>query len=138
MSYTFQGIMEEREASPVAAQLSVQSEVEPDARQLSLLDLDGDHRSLLVRAIMKILATEIAETTYAQIIDGLPIADVVDDCQDPPYGEHPIYQAHPELCPGILDKAREFRAEFRPEALTFNARVGRDMTPTNPGRTRHH
>ncbi len=115
--------MDEPVASPVVAEPSAAREVEPDARQLSLVDLDEDHRNLLVRAILRILETEIAETTYAQIIDGLPIADVVDDTRYPPHGPHPVYDAHPKLCPGMLDKAREFRAEFRPEVLAFNAQV---------------
>jgi hypothetical protein len=101
-----------------------ESDVEP--RQLSLADLDGEHRQLLIRAITRILSTELAETTYAQIIDGLPIADVAYDSHDPPHDDHPLIEAHKELCPGMLDKTREFRDGFRPEILTFDSQVSKD------------
>ena len=110
---------------PVAKQSAEDME---ESRQLSIADLDGKHRELLVRAITRILLTEIAETTYAQIIDGLPTGDVAYDARKEPYnslegGVHPIDHAHNELCPGMLDKTREFRDGFRPEILRFNAEV---------------
>ena len=37
------------------------------------------HRKVLDRAIRNVLSTELAKFTYAQIIDGLPIADVAFD-----------------------------------------------------------
>ncbi|KAK4106821.1 hypothetical protein N658DRAFT_563552 [Parathielavia hyrcaniae] len=91
-------------------------------QQLSIGDLDGEHRQLLVRAISSILSTELAETTYAQIIDGLPIADVAYDSHNPPYGAHPVDEAHGELCPGMIDKARGFCREFN-RTLTFNSQT---------------
>lgn len=93
--------------------------------QLSFTDLDGEHRQLLERAISRILFTELAEVTYAQIIDGLPIADVAYDSRGPPHGGHPIDGGHEELCPGMLDKARQFRADFQPDVLVFNSKVRR-------------
>ncbi|KAK3313960.1 hypothetical protein B0H66DRAFT_567468 [Apodospora peruviana] len=103
---------------------------EPDYRELALkakqsrqsLDtLDDAHRVPLTRAISNVLTTEIAETTYAQIIDGLPLASVADDT---PGGilspAHPINR-HKTLCPGALDKTRLFRAEFDPGSLRFDA-----------------
>jgi hypothetical protein len=94
-----------------------------ESRQLSISDLDGEHRQLLVRAITRVLSTSLAEMTYVQIIDGLQIGDVAYDSREEPYGAHPIDDAHEELCPGMLDKAREFRAEFQPEILTFKSQV---------------
>ena len=37
------------------------------------------HREVLMRALTNVLSTELALFTYAQIIDGLPIADVAWD-----------------------------------------------------------
>jgi len=93
-------------------------------QQLSLDDLDGDHHHLLVCAIMRVLSTELAEVTYAQIIDGLPTGDVAYEAYGTPYAGHPIDQAHNELCPGMLDKARQFRDDLRPEMLVFDSQVG--------------
>ena len=92
-------------------------------RQLSIADLDGEHHQLLVRAITRILSTELAEVTYAQIIDGLPTGDVAYEAIVPPRDGHPIDQGHNQLCPGMLDKAREFRDGFQPEILTFDSQV---------------
>ncbi len=103
------------------------------ARQVSLDELDGEHRRLLVRAITRVLCTEPAELTYAQIIDGLPIGDVAFDVTTRPYAGHPINDAHEELCPGMLDKAREFRDGFSPDILTFDEPVS-----LKPARGRPH
>ncbi|KAJ4417539.1 hypothetical protein N0V82_006098 [Gnomoniopsis sp. IMI 355080] len=39
--------------------------------------LDSDHHEIFVRALRHVLSTELAETTMAQLIDGLPLAEVV-------------------------------------------------------------
>ncbi|KAL6361371.1 hypothetical protein LRP88_04839 [Fusarium phalaenopsidis] len=88
-------------------------------RSLSIDILDGDHYDLFTRAITRILSTEIAELTYAQVIDGLPLTQVIYESRGGklPKG-HPLHSAHQELCPGMLDKTRQFREEFEPEILT--------------------
>ncbi len=95
----------------------------PDPPPLSLADLDGDHRRLLDRAISRILSTEIAEITYAQIIDGLPTGRVVRDHRSQPHTKHPIWHAYWELWPGMLEKARAFSHDLRPETLRFSSKV---------------
>ncbi|KAG7290258.1 hypothetical protein NEMBOFW57_000257 [Staphylotrichum longicolle] len=103
--------------------------------QLSITDLgDSEHFQLLVRAINRTLSTEVAEITYAQIIDGLPIADVAWDSRSQPHNGHPILDnTHEELCPGMLDKARGFRREFRPEILSFDAQLLHGYRACAPG-----
>lgn len=93
-------------------------------RQLALDALDGAHRELLTRGILRVLATDIAEETYAQIIDGLPLLDVLCDSEGGLlHRDHPIHDVHDELCPGMLEKTREFRDNFTPETLRFDSRV---------------
>lgn len=46
-----------------------------DAAQVDHV-LDGLHQIAFEQAIRNVLETEIAETTFAQIIDGLPLKDV--------------------------------------------------------------
>ncbi|KFA72690.1 hypothetical protein S40288_03393 [Stachybotrys chartarum IBT 40288] len=93
------------------------------ATQLPFDFLDDAHRKILERAITRVLSTEIAEATYAQIVDGLPLSTVASESSHGvPYHGHPIWRAHQELCPGVLEKTREFGRGFRPEtALTFDA-----------------
>jgi hypothetical protein len=77
----------------------------------------------LIRAIDNVLATDEAILTYAQIIDGLPTADVSYDRRVTGiHGNHPIDE-HEELCPGALDKARELCPQWDPAMLAFSPRV---------------
>jgi hypothetical protein len=87
--------------------------------------LHGIHREILQRAIYRVISTETAKTTYAQILDGLPIRAVAHDASGRrPYGDHPINWAHEELCPGIMDKMHEFGNSFSPDrTLKFDATV---------------
>jgi hypothetical protein len=116
---------EQSPAPPLAEQPAETAAAESEPRYLSIADLDGEHREILGRAITRILSTELAEITYAQIIDGLPIADVAFDRRAHFCAGHPMDNFHEELCPGMLDRVREFRDGFRPEILTFNSLVSR-------------
>ncbi|RSL58342.1 hypothetical protein CEP53_006170 [Fusarium sp. AF-6] len=115
--------LEDSQCSPAEA---VPTELTEDARfkQPSINSLDGDHVELFTRGITRVLSTEISEITYAQIIDGLPLSDVVKDTESggPPDG-HPINDSHQELCPGVLEKIREFRKDFDPQILEFDSRL---------------
>jgi hypothetical protein len=94
-------------------------------RQESMDVLDGPHHQIFSRAIARILHTEEAEVTYAQIVDGLPLYDIAIDRKASGLRRgHPITQ-HKELCPGVLDKTRLFRENFDPDTLKFDARVSR-------------
>ncbi|QGI86720.1 hypothetical protein CEK25_013449 [Fusarium fujikuroi] len=74
--------------------------------------LDGYHYDSLSVALRNVLDTDIALTTFAQIIDGLPTADVVWDRYSATYEpSHPIIN-HKTLCEGAFEKAKTFRAQF--------------------------
>lgn len=92
-------------------------------RKASIDILDEPHRDAVASAISRVLSTEIAETTYAQIVDGLPLLEVVNDV----YGDiicpdHPIHQ-HTQLKDGVIDTVRLFRDEFDPNILQFDVPV---------------
>lgn len=85
--------------------------------------LDDDHRNILDRAIGNILSTEVAELTYAQILDGLPtersLWDTFDYVQD-----HLVKNiGHNEICPGFVEKARNLRTKFELNRLDFALKV---------------
>lgn len=91
--------------------------------QISLAELDVEHHEALSRAILSVLGTDIAEFTYAQILDGLPTPDVFRDRYvGPLHIDHPLWQ-HTELCPGVLERVKEYRAEFNPQNLRFDSKV---------------
>ncbi|CCT68013.1 uncharacterized protein FFUJ_06767 [Fusarium fujikuroi IMI 58289] len=79
------------------------------------------HRHVLDGAIKNALATELAQFTYAQIMDGLPTGDVCFERRFPHvFGEHPIDSCHDELCPGAFDKAQEYYQQWNSAILTFD------------------
>lgn len=94
------------------------------------------HRCVLDHAIRKVLSTELAQFTYAQIIDGLPTGDVSWDRRySGVFGEHPIDTEHEKLCPGAMDKARAYYEQWNSDILMFNpkARLPAPLGPeTNP------
>jgi hypothetical protein len=54
-------------------------DLEARFQKLTIESLEGQHRDMLERALSNVLATEIAESTLGQIVDGLPIHDVLYD-----------------------------------------------------------
>lgn len=81
------------------------------------------HNRVFVRALNNVLATDLALFTFAQIVDGLPIADVGWDRRlHMLQGDHPLDE-HEELCPGALEKARELQKNWEPSMLKFNPQV---------------
>lgn len=88
------------------------------------IGLGGAHHDVLIRAISNVLSTKIAEETFAQIIDGLPLASVVQDTSDGGLtDDHPIHDAHKELCPGVLEKTREFRRDVDLSLIKLDSTV---------------
>lgn len=90
-----------------------------DQTPSSLGLLDAEHMAVFRNALDKILITDIAETTFSEIIDGLPTRDswlAFDFWQE----GHPVdVLDHKELCSGAREKARKLRAEFDFYMLSF-------------------
>lgn len=87
------------------------------------------HLQPLRRALINFLAAPISEFTYAQIIDGLPTSDVY--ATDHALRDGLAVSDHEVLCPGSLEKARAFRADFNVLDLNFEPKVSapdRDFT----------
>ncbi|KAH6641037.1 hypothetical protein F5144DRAFT_505970 [Chaetomium tenue] len=85
--------------------------------------LDAQHRDAVTRAVLRLLDTEIAAQTYSQIIDGVPLCGVARGAQD--YRVllgHPL-ESHVALCPGVVDTAIQFRADFSMETLKFDTKL---------------
>jgi hypothetical protein len=93
-------------------------------QEISNLDiLDDDHRNTLDRAVRNVLSTEPAERAYAQILDGLPTEQSLRDSQDY-VKDHPVHSIeHSEICPGYIEKAREFRNGFDLFQLRLGSKV---------------
>ncbi|POR31120.1 Uncharacterized protein TPAR_08694 [Tolypocladium paradoxum] len=94
------------------------------ASWISPENLDSDHLSAFTQALANVLSTDLADVTYAQIIDGLPTRDSYSEfCTFyPAEGEHPAYN-HRHLCDGVLDTTRHFRSRLDPLTLRFDPHV---------------
>ena len=85
--------------------------------------LDSEHLGVFGRAIYNILSTSISETTFAQIVDGMPLADVAFSTVGHRHTIHdPIFQ-HRTLCPGVLEKTRSLRAQFDADLIEISTDV---------------
>lgn len=94
-----------------------------DATSSSLGLLDAEHVDVFRNALERILSTDIAETTFSEIIDGLPMRSTW--LQFALFNEtHPVnVLGHDTLCDGAREKARRFRDEFDIYMLSFPSKV---------------
>ncbi len=97
------------------------------AETLSPENLDRQHLRALTTAIHSLIHTEVAEFTYAQIIDGYPTTDSSHEFDwRPDLPDHPV-KSHMNLCDGAIERTRVFRSAFDPLSLRFNPSV---ITPS--------
>lgn len=85
--------------------------------------LDTSHQNVFATAMSNLLSTDIAEQTFAQIIDGLPLRDVAFSLRSPQYTRRDPVFAHTELCPGVLERTRMFRDSFSPREMELRTDV---------------
>lgn len=95
-----------------------------NSTHMSIESLGREHRDIFSNAVHRVLSTELALKTYAQIIDGVPICEVAWDRY-----EHRLHQNHPinshkELCPGALETAKSMRDRLDTESLSYHEKVG--------------
>lgn len=85
--------------------------------------LDPEHYEILVQAIRNVLSTELAETTMAQVVDGLPLASSGWEARGSLIiGDHPLTK-HETFCEGVINQTRAFRDAFDPAVLQFDSSV---------------
>jgi hypothetical protein len=88
---------------------------------MSLTSLDAEHQASFKQAMANLLSTPIAEFTYAQIVDGMPISNIYQE--DHGLWEGSLILDHKDLCPGTMDKARAFRSQFDLDSVKFEPKV---------------
>ncbi len=82
------------------------------------------HREVLARAVANILSSSAAKQTYAQIVDGLPLADVAWDrhagclCL-----HHPLLNEHKELCSSVAEETEGLLSSFDLGSLLMPSEV---------------
>ena len=86
----------------------------PESIQKSRVDqvLDYAHQKALERAVMNVISAPVAEETFAQIVDGLPLRSVALGTQNHRVLRGDPIDNHSEICPGALNRAKEFQSRF--------------------------
>lgn len=98
----------------------------PEMDHLTLDELPKRHRAILDNAFWNFISTKAATLTFAQIVDGLPLAEVEQDTYH--FGslhpQHPLYRDHLSLCPGVMETYENLRLTFDLSKLSFPSAVG--------------
>lgn len=98
--------------------------------------LDDSHRFAVTQGIANVLSTEVAEATFAQIQDGLPLAEVVEDVySDLMLPDHPVSQ-NTRLSPHSLEKFHAFRDSLNFLRLAFDSSLLHAFQAASPGSSR--
>ncbi|KAI1656698.1 hypothetical protein F4813DRAFT_397277 [Daldinia decipiens] len=84
----------------------------------SLENLAPEHLQSFRQALENLLATDVAEFTYALIIDGLPTQKVYSEAHRWNLEGLPIL-SQPQLSEGTIERIRRFRADFEILSLQF-------------------
>ncbi|KAG8162850.1 hypothetical protein KVR01_007328 [Diaporthe batatas] len=86
----------------------------PEALQRSRVDhvLDYVHQRAFERAVLNAISTPVTEETFAQIVDGLPLSSVAWGTQDHRVLLGDPVDNHLDICPGALEKTKQFKANF--------------------------
>jgi hypothetical protein len=93
--------------------------------KMSIATLEDGHRDAFIRALTNVLSSQIAEITYGQIVDGLPLSSVARDVySDNVCSGHPLLNEHKELCPGVVEHLRRLGTNFDAGALKIQSQVG--------------
>lgn len=85
--------------------------------------LDDRHQAVFQRAMTNVLATDLAELTFAQLVDGLPLWEVAIDMSRHSHTDEEPVCNHTELCPGAMEKARALRQTFNPLIMEIRSDV---------------
>lgn len=88
---------------------------------ISMEHLDAGHLQPFRQALSNILSTPIAESTYAQIIDGMPLSATY--ARNYWYSENFPVETHNHLCAGSLEKAIAARSNFDFTLLQFEPKA---------------
>jgi hypothetical protein len=93
--------------------------------KMSIAILQDEHRDAFIRALTNVLSSQIAEVTYGQIVDGLPLSSVaLDVYRDNVCPGHPLLHEHKELCPGVDDHLRSLGTDFDAGSLKIKSGAG--------------
>ncbi|KAL2022630.1 hypothetical protein VTK56DRAFT_4974 [Thermocarpiscus australiensis] len=100
--------------------------------------LDDTHADAFKQALTRLFQSDVAELTYAEIVDGLPTEASFLEFHFREEG-NPVFELqHTALCPGVLEKTRRFRETFDPTSLVFSTQLLLAFQQTTCGTKEFH
>ncbi|KAK3983863.1 hypothetical protein QBC44DRAFT_302410 [Cladorrhinum sp. PSN332] len=101
--------------------------------KVTIAVLAPEHYQFLDRAIRNVFATDLALTSVAELIDGVPMVNTIFDMRSAWLNiKHPLC-SHTKLCDGALEQASMFREAFDPAILSFDTSVMQCYQNVEPG-----
>ncbi|PMD45894.1 hypothetical protein L207DRAFT_450068 [Hyaloscypha variabilis F] len=97
--------------------------------KITLSNVSTDHLKAFENVLSRIFSTDLAQLTYSQILDGLPVRDV--------WMVYAHYRSdidqHHEPCSESIEIWKAFRDSFQTQKLQFNPRTVQGYQDTIPG-----
>jgi hypothetical protein len=96
--------------------------------KITLVNLASDHLNAFKNVLSSILSTDLAQLTYSQIMDGLPVRDVWNAyaCR------RRDIEGHLKPCSEAVEVWKAFRAKLQPRTLEFNITTVQEYQNTIP------
>ncbi|ROW04839.1 hypothetical protein VMCG_04820 [Cytospora schulzeri] len=117
------------QVSPEPTRPSTTSDGEAEeARKLTVDDLGQQHRDIFIRALLDLWSTPAAETTFAQILDGAPLSQSV---QDVPIGSEGK-RNNGVFCPLPIYSDQKNLVRVDPEEPISTTGIYRDLWERRP------
>lgn len=101
----------------------------------NLSALDSLHADAFKQGLARLFSTDVAEFTFAEILDGVPTESSYLEfhlAPSPKHREgHPVFGlSHTSFCHGVIRRLRDFRDNFDPLSLRFSP--GATLFPSVP------
>jgi hypothetical protein len=110
------------------------SRADGSTSKITLSNLSTEHLQAFENVLSSIFSTDLAQLTYSQIIDGLPVRDVWNAyaCR------RKDIEVHLEPCSESIEVWKAFRDSFETQKLQFNSSAVQGYQDTIPGTKDFH
>ena len=97
--------------------------------KITLSNISAEHLEAFETLLSSIFSTDLAQLTYSQIIDGLPVRDVWNAYAH----RRQDVEAHLEVCPESIEVWKAFRDSFQIQKLQFSSKAVQRYQDASPG-----
>ena len=110
--------------SPSLDQVNKESHV----RKATIDDLGSrEHFAVYMCALERVMLTDVSRSTYAQLVDGVPLSQTLFSMPGRPSLSHPVYE-HSDLCDGVHEKLGQILEISNLHTLEFDFDVSQSLS----------